>query len=131
YSEIVAQIDKAMDESTPFQNTFKMDGIEYGFVPNLDKITTREFVDLSTSGVEVEELHKTMAVLFRKVTEKDAFKNYKIEYYSGAEGKAEEMKAMPIDIVNGAPLFFCNLARELKISIQKSTQAEQVRVTVR
>src|SRR5690606_2396064 len=105
--------------------------IEYGFVPNLDKITTREFVDLSTSGVEVEELHKTMAVLFRKVTDKDAFKNYKIEYYSGTEETAEAMKDMRMNIVNGALLFFCNLARELKISIQKSTQAEQARVTVR
>jgi hypothetical protein len=127
YSEIVEQIDKAMNEDTPFKNTFKMNGIEYGFVPNLDKITTREFVDLSTFGVEIEDLHKTMGVLFRKVTKKDAFGNYNIEYYSGTEEKAEAMKQMPMNIVNGALLFFCNLARELRVSIQRYTEAEQAK----
>lgn len=127
YSEIVEQIDKAMDEATPFKNLFTMNGIEYGFVPNLDKITTREFVDLSTSGVEVEELHKTMAVLFRKVTKKDSFGNYQIEYYAGTEEKAEVMKAMPMSIVNGALLFFCNIARELSQNIPKFIHRERAR----
>ena len=130
YSEIVEQIDKAMDEATPFKNLFTLNGVEYGFVPNLDKITTREFVDLSTFGVEVEELHKTMAVLFRKVINKDPFKNYNIEYYSGTEEKAEVMKAMPMSIVNGALLFFCNIAKELRTNIPKFMEAEQAREMV-
>jgi hypothetical protein len=101
-----------------------MDGVEYGFIPNLDKMTTAEYIDLRTYDADVETLHKTMAILFRPVTFKDGFDNYKIEGYSGTEATAEKMKQMPFNVVNGALVFFYNLSNELADSIQKYTEQE-------
>ena len=125
YAEILKQIDTALNVDSAFKNTFTLNGIDYGFIPNFDKITTAEYVDLSTFGTDIETLEKTMAVLFRKVTKKDKFGNYQIEYYDGTEEKAEVMKDAPLNIVNGALVFFYSLAKELRNNIQRFTVPPQ------
>ena len=111
-----------------FQDRFTINGVEFGFIPNLEDITTGEYVDLSTHGMDIETLHKVMAVLFRPVSGEDAFGNYKIETYQGTKQYSEVMKYTPLNIVNGALVFFYNLSKELKNHIQKSTEAVQVKV---
>ena len=68
--EVVAQIDKALAEESPFTNRFEMDDVEYGFIENLNDITSGEYFDLSNYGTEVENLHLLMAVLFRPIKTK-------------------------------------------------------------
>ena len=125
--EVTSQIDKALDQDAPFVNRFKMNGIEYGFIPNFDNITTAEFVDLSKYGSDAETLHNLMAILFRPIT-KSSLGNYEIENYRGTDAHAETMKQTPMNVVNGALVFFLNLSSELENYILKYTAEELERV---
>ncbi len=68
-----------------------------------------------------------MAVLFRPIKDKERYSNYKVEKYDGSTKYGELMKSMPLNIVNGSLVFFCNLSSELRIYIQKFTEAERVK----
>ena len=127
YADILEQITKAMNQDCKFENRFSIQDVEFGFIPNLDEMSTAEFVDLSKWGIEVENLHRVMAVLFRPITSKDKFKNYEIAGYNGTSEYADVMKRMPMNIVNGALGFFYHLAKELRIHIQRYTRVEQQR----
>jgi len=121
FDGIHTQITEALDTEVPFENRFVLNQVEYGFVPNLNEITTGEYIDLSTYGNSMETLHKTMAVLFRPITKDVAFGSYEIEPYNGTKDRAEVMKQAPMNIVIGMLVFFCDLSKELKSHILKST----------
>jgi len=128
--ELELLIDKALDRPKPFKRRFYIGNIEFGFIPNFDKVTFAEFKNLHDYADSVEELHKTMAILFRPIKKKFSFRKtklYDIEPYNGTEQYAEIMKLMPINIVTGALFFFLNLSKELLMHTQKYTQEEQVR----
>lgn len=126
YEGLMAQIITACEQQVEFEQRFMLDGVEYGFIPNLDEITTAEYVDLSTIGLDFNNMHKIIAILFRRITEEDSFSNYKIMPYSHNKENDEIMRRCPMNIVNGALVFFWSLSRELKEAIQKSTtQAEE------
>ena len=138
--ELLKDIDKALGEDVPFVDRFFIQDVEFGFIPNFDKITAGEFFDLNNYGSELSEgkgipvdtMHKLMAVLFRpiKKSRKDA---YTIIDYNGTEKYAEVMKHMKMNVVNGALVFFCNLSSELLSHIHKYTKEvqrkEEMRVT--
>ena len=124
YEEIIVQILEAFNKDEAFKDHFTVNDITFGFIPNFDKITTSEFVDIQKHGIEEENLHKLMTVLFRPIKEKDYLKNYSIEAYRGNDDYAEVMKLMPMNIVNGALGFFLSLAKELQNSIQRYTNRE-------
>ena len=127
YEGLMAQIIAACEQSVEFEERFMLDGVEYGFIPNLDEITTAEYVDLSTIGMQLEDMHKIMAILFRRITEEDSFGNYEVLPYSHNKENDEVMRACPMNIVNGSLVFFWSLSRELKEAIQKSTKALEER----
>lgn len=127
YDSIIAQIDKGLNTNCPFVDRFTLNNIEFGFIPNFDKIIVAEQADLEEYADKEDELHRTMAILFRPVTNTDAFKNYVIEDYNGTEKYCELMKLMPMNIVNGALGFFLNLSKELEIAIQRYTAEVQAR----
>ena len=120
---LVEAIDKALNTPAEFKQRFKLNGVEYGFHPNLDKMTSGEYYDLMTYGDEVSTLHNLMAILFRPIKDTDGFGNYTIEPYNGTEEHAETMKQMSLELVNGALVFFLNLSRELKTSINEYSKA--------
>ena len=121
YEGLMAQIIAACEQDVEFEQRFTLDGVEYGFIPNLDEITTAEYVDLSTIGMQLEDMHKIMAILFRRITHEDAFGNYEILPYSHNKANDEIMRRCPMNIVNGALVFFWSLSKELKRAIQKFT----------
>lgn len=127
YEDILQQIIKAINKDVKFQNRFFIKDVEFGFVPNIDEITTAEFVDLSGEGLDIKDYHKIMAILFRPITGKDRFGNYEIENYRGTKDYEDIMKEMPMHIVNGALGFFYLLAKELRVSTQKSTREVQAK----
>jgi hypothetical protein len=92
--------------------TFKMDGIEYGFIPNLDEITQGEYVDLDTYIGDWDEMHRAMAVLYRPII-KQVGHRYLIEEYEGSEKYCDKMKGAPVNVVLGAMVFFYHLGNEL------------------
>ena len=123
FNMMFAQVRKALETESPFQDRFELDGIEYGFVPNLDEITIGEYIDLSNYGNSLETMNKVMAVLFRPVIKTDAFGSYEIAAYDGTKNRAEIMKQAPMNIVSGMLVFFCSLSKELEVHILKSTLA--------
>ena len=100
-----------MFEQKPHIKTrFVLNGVEYGFIPNLDDMTLGEYVDLDTYLGKWQQVEKAMAVLYRPIvnTYKD---KYNIEEYK-AEG-SEVFKDLPMDIVFGSMLFFYRLGIDL------------------
>jgi hypothetical protein len=127
YNYIVTQIDLALNQTVEFTPTFFIKDVEFGFIPNLDKMTQGEFIDVSNYGTDVKELHKLMAVLFRPIKNKDSFNNYSIINYQGTEQYSNIMKHMPLSIVNGSLVFFSSLANELVSYTQKYMVVEQAK----
>ena len=109
--------------------TFKMYGVEYGFIPNLDQITYGENKDVTTYINDWESMNKAMAVLFRPIKQKKGNK-YLIEEYEGSHKYSEVMKDMPLNVVLGAMVFFYNLTNELLKSmpnyLEKQLMKEQM-----
>lgn len=115
YEGILHQIKKALKTEHQFTPTFKMDGVEFGMIPNFDDISTAEFADLELYGLQdIANYHRVMAILFRPITKKDFSGNYQIEPYEGTNKHAGQMLGMPLSVVDGSLLFFWSLVRELK-----------------
>lgn len=127
YEDIVSQIDIALNQSVEFEPIFSIQDIEFGFIPNLDKITGGEYRDLTIYGMDIDKMHNLMAVLFRPIKKKDILDNYTIISYQGTEQYANIMKSMPLSIVNGALVFFSSLANELLNYTRKYMEVVQVR----
>lgn len=91
----------------------EIDGIEYGFHPNLHELKLKEFVDLDNKlGNGWADMHEVMAILYRPVTKKKGDK-YNIEDYDykTANKRAKLFKdELSVDTVNGAAAFFLNIA---------------------
>ena len=119
--EVMQLIDDALNADAPFENRFTMNGIEYGFIPNFDNISTAEYVDLSKYGAEVETLQNLMAILYRPIA-KESVSMYDIKAYDGTAEHAQAMLDMPMNLVNGALSFFFHLSNELENYILRSTR---------
>ena len=111
----------ALDSKSHFSKKFTLNGVKYGFIPNLEKITTGEYIDLQNYLSNQDDLHKAAAVMFRPIT-KEYGKYYDIEPYTGAN--ADEMKDAPLGVINGALVFFYDLVNELLMHTQTYSQAE-------
>ena len=109
---LINHINKLFEQEHKFIPTFNLNGVAYGFIPNLDEITYGENKDITSYINEWGNMHKAMAVLFRPIKLKKNNK-YIIEEYEGSHRYAETMKQMPLDIVLGAMVFFYNLTNEL------------------
>lgn len=134
YKMILTQIDLALNQTVDFKPTFFIKDVEFGFIPNFDKITQGEFIDISTHGASVESMHKLMAVLFRPIKNKDVLGNYEIIKYKGTKQYSDIMKHMPLSIVNGSLVFFSSLANELinytqRYMIQEPARGKQQTIT--
>lgn len=127
YDEIINQIDLALNQTVEFKPTFFIKDVEFGFIPNFDKMTIGEFIDVSEYGTDVNKMHQLMAVLFRPIKKKDALGNYEIIKYKGTKQYSDIMKHMPLSIVNGSLVFFSSLANELVSYTAKYMQEGQAK----
>ena len=132
--EMITQIDKALNTEALFVDRFTLGKIEFGFIPNFDKIGTDEFVDIKKyepitdedGNIEnIEDLNKLMAIFFRPIVKTNLTKDYAIAPYNGTNDFAEQMKETPMNVVNGALFFFTLLAENLQSYIQRFTQEAQ------
>jgi len=120
YESIMNQITEACSTTSKFQQRFELNGVEYGMIPNLNDISQGEYIDLTTLGSDMDEMHKVMAILFRPVVKEDAFGNYSIEAYGDITERSNDMLNCPMHIVNGSLVFFLNLLKDLKSYMKKS-----------
>lgn len=117
FERISKLIDKALETGVQFVNRFKIGSVEFGFIPDFESISVGEFADLEKYQDSKDTLHNLMAILFRPIVNKEG-NRYEIESYKGTAEYAELMKQTPLHIVNGALVFFLNLADELEVCTQ-------------
>jgi len=102
-------------QDTTLKRIIEINDVEYGFMPDLDKISLGEYADVEQfikNGIE-SNLPELMAVLYRPVKLK---KNdiYIIDAYDGdITMRTEEMKKMSAEQVQSALVFFYHLGKVL------------------
>ena len=126
-AEITVNINNLFSKENKFIQRFKMGGVEFGFIPNLDEMSTGEYMDLDNYITDWDTMHNAMAVLYRPVINKIGNK-YEIEEYKGSITYAEVMKHAPLDVVLGSMVFFYNLGNDLlKSTVNYLEKNQQVR----
>jgi hypothetical protein len=98
-----------------FQKFIEIDGIKFGFHPNLKSMTFGEWLDLSELSKNFpHQLPELMCILYRPVTA-EINMQYKIEEYdSDVHLKyAPQMRKLNLANVNAALLFFSTLRNDL------------------
>ena len=103
------------EQDTKLKRIIEINGVEYGFHPDLDSISLGEYADIEQfikNGID-SSLPELMAVLYRPIKLK---KNdiYIIDSYDGdIRLRAEEMKLMSAEQVQSALVFFYTLGKVL------------------
>jgi hypothetical protein len=119
--DILQSIEQIFKSKPRHLQRFKIDNIEFGFIPDLDKMSFGEFIDINNYIDNVEDFHKALAVLYRPITTK--LKGmYLIEDYKGSDMYSQLMKKAPLEAILGAKVFFYNLANELLKATTDSLQ---------
>jgi hypothetical protein len=122
-SGVVNRLNGMFATKPSLKQEFTLGGQTFGFIPNLEDITFGEYVDLDNYMADSQELHKTMAILYRPITQR-AGKRYDIEQYESAEKYSELMKQAPMDVVLGATLFFYRLGSDLLLATMNSLESQ-------
>jgi len=97
-----------------------VNGVEYGFEPNLSQIAYGAYVDISKyNELTIDEnWEKVMSILYRPVKKKVG-KLYELEQYTGNE-PSEHWRDINMEIHFGALFFFINLSKALLKNTLKS-----------
>jgi len=116
----------------PLQRIITIDGVEYGFEPNLSQMSYGAYVDISkyeTLTID-DKWSEIMSILYRPVIKKQG-KLYDIETYKGQIDK-EKFLSVGMDVHFGALFFFKNLWMDLLSDIQKSLmQSPEIPLNIR
>ena len=126
FAEIIELLAKVLDQKPQLIKTFKMNGTEFGFIPNLDKMTIGEHATIDSLLGTDENLSLLMSVMYRPITKK-IYPFYSIEAYDGDESKAELFNDVRMDVVIGSILFFWNLSKELLSNILSHLENKAMR----
>lgn len=125
YDNIKTTVLKTLKEVTPLIQTFKVNGIEYGFIPNLENITVGEFADLETLFSDpVANAYQLMNVMYRPIIDKRE-DTYLIEPYNSGND-LDVFKNIPCTVYDNAVGFFLTLKEQLQNATLRYTEAEQV-----
>lgn len=111
------------EQKHSLQLTVKLGQVELGFIPNLDRITFGEFIDLDKFSKEEADWPKLMKVLYRPIAEWDRSR-YRLTSYD-AKSDLVDYEMMPMSVVLGALVFFCDLGTDLLIATLRSLKQEE------
>jgi hypothetical protein len=110
----------------PLQRIIKIDGVEYGFEPNLSKIAYGAYLDIvkyDTFQID-ENWGKIMSILYRPITKKIG-SMYNIKDYDGTIDETPFLQ-VGMDVHFGALFFFVLLLRDLPNYILKSMMDTEI-----
>ena len=107
---IIDILEDLLDTTPEHTERFTLNGIEYGFTPDLDDMSLGEYIDLDNNASKWEEMHVAMNVLYRPIKDSKAGK-YNITEYNPLDSNT--MKDMPMSAVTGSLFFLLNLGIEL------------------
>jgi len=110
----------------PLQQIIKVNGIEYGFEPNLSEIAYGAYLDISKyQDMTINENWSSiMSILYRPIIDKKG-DMYSIKAYDGKIDK-ELFMDVTMDVHFGALFFFVRLLTDLLAAILKSLKVEEM-----
>jgi hypothetical protein len=120
---VMSELGKLMDKETnkDLNLVITIDGVDYGFHPNLHELKLKEFVDLDNKLADGwGAMDSVMAILYRPITEQKGEK-YKVEEYDfrTAKKRAEIFRDnLSVNTVNGAASFFLTIATDYISTMQ-------------
>lgn len=123
---VSAYADGLKNDEKIFQKFIEIDGVRFGFHPNLRAMTFGEWLDLTECSKNFpQQLPDLMCILYRPVTAEINLQ-YKIEEYnSDVHLKyAPQMRKMNLANVNAALLFFSTLRKDLVSSTPEFLEQE-------
>ena len=120
-AEICEIINTMFDTEHQLINRFRLKGIDYGFIPELDDMSFGEYMDLDTFISDNDNLHRAVNVLFRPIEHKRG-NRYKIKDYN--PDTSEIAKDFPLDAVLGAIVFFYSLGKDLSMVMLNSLDSK-------
>lgn len=121
YARIREDLNRFMTNTDyPLQQFITIDGVEYGFEPNLSKMTYGAYLDIAKWDTITIDKNwaKIMDILYRPVTKKVG-KSYDIKPYDGVINE-EKWNGVGMHIHFGTLFFFSNLLNDLASFTQKS-----------
>lgn len=129
--DIALEIYAVLNQKAEFVDKFELNGIQYGFIPNLEDLSLGEYIDLETYLKDQKNLHKVAAVMYRPII-KQYSDLYDIENYSASLKSQNDMKDAPIGIISQAVVFFYNIVNELLRDFPHylENQAKEVQETI-
>lgn len=114
-----------LNQEPKFKNRFYYDGVEYGFIPNLEKMSLGEYVDIDNAFKE-QDYNSFLQVVYRPITRKVKDK-YEIEPYN--VDNLKDMTNVPFDIYKGAEVFFYTLGKDLLNAMKNYLQTQEIAIT--
>ena len=115
-------------EEGVLQHVIRIDGVNYGFHPDLDAITLGEYADIEhfLKDGYIKNFKEIMAVLYRPITSRGNGK-YSIEAYDGnMEERTKAINKMSANQVQSALVFFYNFGSELSQTSQSYLMTQLV-----
>ena len=104
---------------------FWLNGVEYGFIPDLDELSFGEYIDLDTYLGDWENIHTAMNVLYRPITENKG-NRYSIEEYN--VDTKDRLLEMPLDAVISSVFFFYHLGKDLSVVMNRYLKEEMKKI---
>jgi len=132
YNKVRSKLNEFISpETIELQQFVTVEGIEYGFEPNLSKMSYGAYADITkwdTIAID-KNWAKVMSILYRPVTKKQK-ERYDIETY---DGNIDETRWLDVnmEVHWGALFFFVRLQMDLLNGILKSLKEEELPASMR
>ena len=111
------EVIEVLQQNIPFTNKFELEGVKYGFIPDLQAISLGEFIDLEEGLADSKSFHKAAAVMFRPIV-KEFGELYTIDGYEASTEMHHVMKGAPLGVISAAIVFFYNIVKELQTDLK-------------
>jgi hypothetical protein len=111
--EFLSSVNEILTMKPEFIQRFELDGVEYGFIPNLDNITTGEWIDIEQYQKDINNADKLVSIFYRPI--KRSLRFWDKDYYSikDYQGTNNKLRQAPLEVYLGAMVFFYHLGNSL------------------
>ena len=116
-------LDNILEKQPSLVERFEVNGIKFGWMPDLDKMSYGELLDLNGNISDWSAMHIAMGVLYRPI-KNESNGLYNIEKYEG-DKYHQQMRKMPLSAVISAMVFFWNLGLDCLKYILNSSEMER------
>lgn len=107
------------DKPTNVILRFKIGEKEYGLIPDLENMTTEEFLFIDKYSKDINSLHKLMAVLYRPIKNQYG-KKYEVEEFDPIKLNYDDMLGVDCKVWISVESFFLSIYQSFVINTLKS-----------